>query len=356
MPSTLFTINLITEKEYDVKSSRGNQFLGGRDFDEKIVEHFIQKIQKTHPHFKDNVQMMTKLRTECEDLKLKLTRYETASITLKDNDGSVLLKDQMTRGCFEELNMKLFKETLNMVEDALDEAKMLISMIDEVVLVGGSSRIPKIKEMMKSYFEGLDLSCQINPDEAIAMGAAILAAKLSGNPSKDLKGFKLSDVTPLALGVYQEPTDCYGNRLRGTMLKIIPRNSKIPIIEEEQFETVFDNQTEWTIEIFQGESEHTSKNTMLGNFSIKNIPPRPAGKEKINLYFELDCNGILLATAQLASNIENSVVMSVDPNKHTAKMTKKEIEHMREVAKAYDLQERERQRNMKMKQEIETSP
>ncbi|XDT05750.1 Hsp70 protein [Nakaseomyces glabratus] len=273
---------------YTVKSTSGNTHLGGQDFDTNLLEHFKGEFKKkTGLDISNDARALRRLRTAAERAKRTLS-----SVTQTTVEVDSLFEDfeaSLTRARFEDLNAALFKSTLEPVEQVLKDAKISKSQIDEVVLVGGSTRIPKVQKLLSDYFDGKQLEKSINPDEAVAYGAAVQGAILTGQSTSDeTKDLLLLDVAPLSLGVGMQG-DIFG--------VVVPRNTTVPTIKRRTFTTVGDNQTTVQFPVYQGERVNCKENTLLGEFDLKNIPPMPAGEPVLEAIFEVDANGILKVTA-----------------------------------------------------------
>ncbi|CAL9733079.1 ribosome-associated molecular chaperone Ssb2p [Monosporozyma unispora] len=275
---------------YTVKSTSGNTHLGGQDFDTNLLEHFKGEFKKkTGLDISNDARALRRLRTAAERAKRTLSSVTQTTVEVDSLFDGEDFESSLTRARFEDLNAALFKSTLEPVEQVLKDAKIAKNQIDEVVLVGGSTRIPKVQKLLSDFFDGKQLEKSINPDEAVAYGAAVQGAILTGQSTSDeTKDLLLLDVAPLSLGVGMQG-DIFGI--------VVPRNTTVPTIKRRTFTTVGDNQTTVTFPVYQGERVNCKENTLLGEFDLKNIPMMPAGEPVLEAIFEVDANGILKVTA-----------------------------------------------------------
>lgn len=330
-----FDVSVLTIDEgslFEVRSTAGDTHLGGEDFDNRLVTHLAQEFQRKYK--KDvtaNPRALRRLRTAAERAKRTLSASTEASIEIDALLDGIDFYTKISRARFEELCADLFRDTLLPVEKALTDAKMDKSKIDDIVLVGGSTRIPKVQALLQNFFNGKQLNLSINPDEAVAYGAAIQAAILNGDKDSKIQDVLLVDVTPLSMGI---------ETAGGVMTKIIERNSRIPCKQQQTFSTYADNQPAVSVQVLEGERAMTRDNNVLGKFDLSGIPPAPRGVPKIEVTFDLDANGILNVSAKEmgSGNVKNITIKN-----DKGRLSQSDIDRMLAEAERYR-EEDERQR------------
>ena len=319
----------IEDGVFEVKATSGDSHLGGEDIDRNIVEYCIQEFKKKNrKDLSSNSRAIRRLYTACERAKRTLSSSKTAMIEIDSLFEGIDYNTTITRAKFEDLNTEIFQRALKPVDIVLKDAKISKSEIDDIVLVGGTTRIPKIQEMLKQYFNGKDLCTNINPDECVAYGAAVQAAVLSNIQSKHTDNILLLDVTPLTLGI-----ETSGE----IMTKLIERGTTIPTKKTQTFSTYSDNQPSAKIKILEGERPMSRDNNILGEFEIEGIPPAPRGVPKLEVTYEINADGILTVTSKLAdSDIEKKLEIRNDNNR----LSQDEIQRMIDEAEKFKEQDK----------------
>jgi L1 cell adhesion molecule like protein len=322
-----FDVSLLTIEEgiFEVKSTAGDTHLGGEDFDNRLVNHFVNEFKRKHKKdLTSNARALRRLRTACERAKRTLSSSAQTSIEIDSLYEGIDFYTSITRARFEELCQDLFRSTMEPVERVLRDAKIDKSSVHEIVLVGGSTRIPKIQKLVSDFFNGKEPNKSINPDEAVAYGAAVQAAILSGDTSsKSTNEILLLDVAPLSIGI---------ETAGGVMTALIKRNTTIPTKKSETFSTFSDNQPGVLIQVYEGERARTKDNNLLGKFELTGIPPAPRGVPQIEVTFDVDANGIINVSAvEKGTGKSNKIVITNDKGR----LSKEDIERMLAEAEKY---------------------
>jgi len=339
-----FDVSLLTISDgvFEVLATSGDTHLGGEDFDQRVMEHFLKLIKKKMgKDIRSDNRAVQKLRREVEKAKRALSSTHQTRLEIESLVDGEDFSETLTRAKFEELNIDLFKKTLKEVTKVLEDAELTKKEIHDIILVGGSTRIPKVKQLVKEFFNGKEPRSGVNPDEAVAEGAALQACILSGDRCGDGDDLLVIDTNPLSLGI---------ETVGGVMSKVIPRNTAIPTKKSQVFSTAADNQETVTIKVYEGERPMTKDNHLLGTFDLTGIPPAPRGTPQIEVTFQVNADGMLEVNAKdKASDREEKIVI----NKNSNSLSPEDIEKMLADAEKFAEEDKELAERVTAKNELE---
>jgi len=338
-----FDVSLLTISDgvFEVLATSGDTHLGGEDFDQRVMDYFVKLVKKkTNKDVRKDSRALQKLRREVEKAKRALSSAHQTRIEIESLVDGEDFSETLTRAKFEELNMDLFRSTMKPVKKVLDDGELTKKDIDEVILVGGSTRIPKIQQLVKEFFNGKEPSRGVNPDEAVAYGAAVQACVLSGNDC-GAKDILVIDTVPLSLGI---------ETVGGVLTKVIGRNTAIPTKKSQEFSTAADNQDTVTISVYEGERPLVKDNHFLGKFDLKGIPPAPRGVPKIEVTFNVNADGMLEVTAKDRGNDKTE---SITINNDNNRLTPEDVERMLAEAEKWAEEDKLQKEKIEARNELE---